>query len=105
MFYTVNTALGPLYNIIVNTNFINRSVQLKLDLFPTFMDLLLAKCNICLTDCVIGEMEKLGQKYSVALRIAKDERFERLGCNHKGVFADSCILERVTKHRVCGGNE
>ena len=32
----------------------------------------------CITDCVMAEIEKLGQKYRVALRIAKDPRFERL---------------------------
>jgi hypothetical protein len=53
-----------------------------------------------LTDCVIGEMEKLGQRYTIALRIAKDERFGRLKCDHKGLYADDCIVERVTKHRV-----
>jgi hypothetical protein len=45
------------------------------------MDLLFAKCNLFLTDCVIGEMEKLGQRYAIALRIAKDERFGRLKCD------------------------
>jgi U3 small nucleolar RNA-associated protein 24 len=69
-------------------------------MLPTFMDLLFAKCNLFLTDCVIGEMEKLGQRYTIALRIAKDKRFGRLKCDHKGLYADDCIVERVTKHRV-----
>lgn len=69
-------------------------------MLPTFMDLLLAKCNLFLTDCVIGEMEKLGQRYAIALRIAKDQRIRRLKCDHKGLYADDCIVERVTKHRV-----
>ena len=30
-------------------------------------------------------------------RIAKDPRFERLPCIHKGTYADDCIVERVTK--------
>jgi len=100
LFFTANTALSPPYDIIIDTNFISRTVQLKLDMLPTFMDLLFAKCNLFLTDCVIGEMEKLGQRYTIALRMAKDERFGRLKCDHKGLYADDCIVERVTKHRV-----
>jgi hypothetical protein len=49
---------------------------------------------------VIAELEKLGSKYRIALRIAKDERWERLECGHKGVYADDCIVERVMKHKV-----
>lgn len=69
-------------------------------MLSSFMDLLYAKCNLFLTDCVIGEMEKLGPRYSIALREAKDERFERLKCDHQGLYADDCLVERVTKHRV-----
>ncbi|GFY92475.1 PIN domain-like family protein [Actinidia rufa] len=29
--------------------------------------------------------------------IAKDHRFERLPCTHKGTYADDCIVDRVTQ--------
>jgi U3 small nucleolar RNA-associated protein 24 len=32
-------------------------------------------------------------------RIARDERFERLSCMHKGTYADDCIATRVMQHR------
>ncbi|XP_057587543.1 rRNA-processing protein FCF1 homolog isoform X3 [Hippopotamus amphibius kiboko] len=63
------------------------------------MDCLYAKCIPCITDCVMAEIEKLGQKYRVALRIAKDPRFERLPCTHKGTYADDCLVQRVTQHK------
>ncbi|CAI0408751.1 unnamed protein product [Linum tenue] len=63
------------------------------------MDCLYAKCTPCITDCVMAELEKLGQKYRVALRIAKDPRFERLPCIHKGTYADDCIVSRVSQHK------
>lgn len=69
--------LGPPYHIILDTNFINFSIQNKLDPIKASMDCLFAKCTIYITDCVMAELEKLGQKYRVALRIAKDPRFER----------------------------
>jgi len=63
------------------------------------MDCLMAKCpriiyTLCdqadtrigiptITDCVLAELEKLGPKYRLALRIAKDPRFERLHCDRK----------------------
>lgn len=47
------------------------------------------------TDCVVGELEKLGAKYKVALKIIKDPRFERMQCMHSGTYADDCLVERV----------
>ena len=35
------------------------------------MDCLYAECKPCITDCVMAELEKLGQKYRVALKVAK----------------------------------
>ena len=35
------------------------------------MDCLYADCIPCVTDCVLAELEKLGQQYRVALKIAK----------------------------------
>ncbi|KAJ5692056.1 rRNA-processing protein FCF1 [Penicillium macrosclerotiorum] len=58
------------------------------------------ECIPIVTDCVIAELEKLGQKYRLALRVAKDPRFERIKCDHKGTYADDCLVDRVIKHRV-----
>ncbi|XP_040868850.1 rRNA-processing protein FCF1 homolog [Glycine max] len=63
-FFQYNTALGPPYRILVDTNFINFSIQNK-------------------------EKKK----------IAKDPRFERILCTHKGTYADDCLVERVTQHK------
>lgn len=45
----------------------------------------------------MAEIEKLGKKYNVALRTAKDPRVERLPCMHTGTYADDCIVQRVTQ--------
>ncbi|XP_029454291.1 rRNA-processing protein FCF1 homolog [Rhinatrema bivittatum] len=99
LFFQYNTNLGPPYYILVDTNFINFSIKAKLDLVQSMMDCLYAKCVPCITDCVMAEIEKLGQKYRVALRIVKDPRFERLPCTHKGTYADDCLVQRVTQHK------
>jgi len=99
LFFKHNTALGPPYQVLVDTNFINFSIQNKLDLEKAMMDCLYAKCTPCITDCVMAELEKLGQKYRVALRVAKDPRFERLPCTHKGTYADDCLVQRVQMHK------
>ncbi|CAI5708516.1 unnamed protein product [Peronospora destructor] len=99
MFFKYNSALGPPYSVIVDTNFINFSIKNKLEIVSAMMDCLLAKCTPCITDCVMAELEKLGHKYRVALRLAKDPRFERLPCTHKGTYADDCLLQRVQQHR------
>jgi len=64
------------------------------------MDTLYAKCIPVLTSCVMAELEKLGPKYRIALRIARDERWERLQCSHQGTYADDCIVDRVIKHKI-----
>jgi U3 small nucleolar RNA-associated protein 24 len=99
MFFNYNTQLGPPYTVIIDTNFINFAIQNKIDIFEGLMDCLLAKCTPIITDCVMAELEKLGPLFRVALRIAKDPRFERVSCSHKGTYADDCIVERVTQHR------
>lgn len=99
MFLKYNTQLGPPYRVLIDTNFINFSIQHKLDIFTSLMDCLLAKVIPILTDCVVAELEKLGLQYRVALRLSKDERFERYPCSHKGVYADDCLIDRVTNHK------
>ena len=64
------------------------------------MDTLLASCNPVITSCVMGELEKLGARYRIALRMARDERWERIRCSHRGTYADDCIVDRVSKHKI-----
>jgi U3 small nucleolar RNA-associated protein 24 len=85
---------------LVDTNFLSHSIRAKLDMLPKMMDCLLATCVPTITSCVLAELEKLGPKYRLALRIAKDERWEKLTCDHKGVYADDCIVDRVMRHKV-----
>ncbi|KAK2606186.1 rRNA-processing protein fcf1 [Conoideocrella luteorostrata] len=100
MFFQHNTALVPPYNVLVDTNFLSHTVQRKLSLVETMMDCLYAKCNPMITSCVMSELEKLGPKYRLALRVARDERWTRLECDHKGTYADDCLVDRVSKHRI-----
>ncbi|CAK1367896.1 rRNA-processing protein FCF1 [Cercospora beticola] len=100
MFFQHNTALTPPYSVLVDTNFLSHTVHHKLPLLPTLMDTLYASCTPIITSCVMAELEKLGPKYRIALQIARDERFERLQCDHKGTYADDCIVTRVSTQRV-----
>ena len=59
--------------MLVDTNFINFSIQNKLDMVSGMMDCLFAKCVPCITDCVVGELEKLGSKFRVAQRYVEKE--------------------------------
>ncbi|KAI0753071.1 Fcf1-domain-containing protein [Daedaleopsis nitida] len=99
LFLQHNTALVPPYRVLIDTNFINFSLQNKLELVSGMMDCLYAKCIPCVTDCVMAELEKLGHRYRVALRVARDPRFERLTCSHTGTYADDCLVQRVTSHK------
>ncbi|RUS27382.1 rRNA-processing protein fcf1 [Jimgerdemannia flammicorona] len=122
LFFKYNEALGPPYHVLVDTNFINFSIQNKLELVKSMMDCLRMNMHLmvlrqlpllpftsalqsrlpaipCITDCVMAELEKLGPKYRIALRIARDPRFERLPCSHKGTYADDCLVQRVMQHK------
>ena len=99
LFFQYNTQLGPPFHVLLDTNFINFSIKNKMDVLQSMMDCLYAKCIPYVTDCVYGELEKLGAKYRIALKIVKDDRFERLPCLHKGTYADDCLVERVTQHK------
>jgi U3 small nucleolar RNA-associated protein 24 len=99
LYFQYNTQLGPPYYILLDTNFINFSISNKLDVVAAMMDCLYAKCIPCITDCVMAELEKLGPKFRVALRVAKDPRFHRIPCSHKGTYADDCLVNRVSQHK------
>ncbi|KAL0640077.1 rRNA-processing protein fcf1 [Maublancomyces gigas] len=100
LFFQFNEALRPPYSVLVDTNFINFSIQKKLELIQAMMDCLYAKATPVITDCVMAELEKLGPRYRIALRIARDPRFERVKCDHKGTYADDCLVNRVMQHKI-----
>ena len=99
LFFKYNEQLGPPYRILIDTNFINFSIKNKLDIVQSMMDCLYAKCTPYITDCVMGELEKLGPKFRLALKIAKDPQFQRIPCLHQGTYADDCLVNRVTQHK------
>ncbi|EPY26398.1 U3 small nucleolar RNA-associated protein 24 [Angomonas deanei] len=114
-FLSYNHNLGPPYRILLDTNFINFSLQNKMDIYQSLMDCMLAKVIPCICDCVIAELEKLGKKFSLALKMILKEqaehtnnnelnqnnnnesgkRFQRLHCENK--YADDCIVRRVSQ--------
>ena len=99
LFLQHNDALVPPYRVLIDTNFINFSLQNKIELVAGMMDCLFAKCKFsihchftseltafdsgipCVTDCVLAELEKLGHRYRVALRCANS-------CSHRDASPD-----------------
>ena len=71
MFFKYNTALGPPYRLLVDTNFLNFSIQNKLDILKNSMDCLLGKLTPIITECVVAELEKLGSRLRFALKLTK----------------------------------
>lgn len=99
LFFQYNEAIKPPYQVLIDTNFINFSIQKKVDIIRGMMDTLYAKCIPIVTDCVMAELEKLGPKYRIALKLAKDPRIQRLTCSHQGTYADDCLVNRVMQHK------
>ena len=56
---------------------------------------------------MIAELESLGEKYKLALRLLKDDRIKLLTCSHPGNYADDCIVKRVEQHKcyIVGTND
>ncbi|AEE30701.1 PIN domain-like family protein [Arabidopsis thaliana] len=81
LFFSHNSSLVPPYRVLVDTNFINFSIQNKIDLEKGMM-------------VFVRKMHSL--YYGL---IAKDPRFERLPCVLKGTYADDCLVDRVTQHK------
>lgn len=116
MFMKYNTQLGPPFHVIVDTNFVNFAVKNRIDMFQGFMDCLFAKSEsytffrflvfyhnnsaiVYATDCVLAELEKV-RRFKIALKVLKDPRVQRLKCEHKGTYADDCLVQRVTQVRL-----
>ena len=99
IFLSVNEQLGPPYYVLMDTNFIHFSMTKKIDIVDGLMKCLLAQAIPIITDCVMAELEKLGKKFKLSLKIAHDERFMRMSCSHEGNYADDCLVQRVTNER------
>lgn len=99
LYFSYNKQLGPPYQIVIDTNFINLSIQNKIDIFQGLTSCLLAKCIPIITDCVLAELEKFGKKYRLALRTVKDPRFKRFICDHEGTYADDCLVNIAQQHK------
>ncbi|XP_036902382.1 rRNA-processing protein FCF1 homolog [Sturnira hondurensis] len=99
LFLQYNTQLCLAYHILLDTKFIKFLFKAKLDLVQLVMGCLYAKCIPHITDCVMAETEKLGQKHRVVLKIDKEPRLERLPHTHKATYVDDCLVQRLTQHR------
>lgn len=97
-FLSYNSALKPPFRVWLDTNFINFSMQNKIEIVQGLMDCLLAKVVPCICDCVFAELEKLGKKFRIALKLARDPRFERLTCD--GKYADDCVVRTVSQNPI-----
>ncbi|UYV65611.1 FCF1 [Cordylochernes scorpioides] len=99
MFNNYNMAIQAPYHVVMDTNFVNFSVKNKLDIVESMMDCMAAVCTAYVTDCVVGELEKLGSKFRVALKTIQDPRIKRLRCDHKGTYADDCLVNLVNNNK------
>lgn len=98
MYLSFNKSLGPPFHVWLDTNFINFSMQNKIEVVEGLMDCLLAKVIPCICDCVMSELEKLGKKFRIALKLARDPRFKRLHCESK--YADDCVVKTVQESPI-----
>ena len=92
---------NPPFFVLIDTNFIYFALKNKLDIFESFIECLCSKTIICVSRCVIRELEKLGPKFRLPLKVLKDDRVVKLICNHKSsiVYADECIIHTLIHNK------
>jgi U3 small nucleolar RNA-associated protein 24 len=87
---------NPPFFVLIDTNFIYFALKNKLDIFESFIECLCGKTIVCVVHCVILELEKLGPKFRLPLKVLRDDRVIKLICNHNlnnnHIYADECIL-------------
>lgn len=100
-YLSYNKNLGPPYRVLMDTSFLNSCIRMKIDIVEGMMDCLLAKAIPYVTECVLTELEKYGQKFRLALKLARDPRVVKLKCTHehKG-YGDDCLIETVKENRI-----
>lgn len=94
-YFQINHSLAPPYNILIDTNFVIHSVKKKIDIEYELKRILLSNIKIN----VFGELEKMGFKYRSSLLTIKKLRHNLLICDHKGTYADDCLINRITPNR------
>ena len=99
MWFSYNKALGPPFRVLVDTNMLFQTCADKIDLIDGLQKCVVAKVIPVVTDCVVAELEKLGRKFHLALKLTKDPRVHHLKCGCRGNYADDCIVNTVTQNR------
>ncbi|EPR78608.1 FCF1 family protein [Spraguea lophii 42_110] len=98
-YFAINESLKPPYNVILDTNFICHSISRRMDIETELMRCLYGNVKIWITECVFGELEKLGIKYKAAVAAVRNIKHHVLICDHKGIYADDCIVNRISVHK------
>lgn len=87
----------PPFFVLLDTNFVYFALKNKIDLYSGFLNCFSGKTVVCVTNCVILELEKLGHKFRLALKCVQDDRIQKINCIHpsKIIYADDCLCETV----------
>lgn len=91
-FYELHFGIRPQFKIILDGTFLNAAGNMELhELFPKF---LLAETVLCVTNCIVAELRKIGPPVAAALALAT--RLKRLKCGHGSpIAASDCICNLV----------
>ena len=95
----LSSSFKPPFQVILDTNFINDCIRKKKDLEEVLIDCLDGEVQLYVPECVFGELEKLGRVYRLALNLIRGSKHEVLKCDHKGVYADDCIINRIKESK------
>ncbi|KAJ1465325.1 Fcf1-domain-containing protein [Baffinella frigidus] len=83
--------------ILVDTNFAYFALKNKIDLFLGIAKCISSEFIICISKCVLLELEKLGPKFRLALRLLRQKKIIQLVCLHPPtiIYADDCLFNSI----------
>lgn len=93
-FFRINFQLHQPYQLLLDGNFIKLVVEKELDLKKRLENALKAKVILRTTNCIMRELELLGEQFKLVLEQAR--QLKNIHCKHPiEQSADRCILEQV----------
>jgi U3 small nucleolar RNA-associated protein 24 len=83
--------------ILVDTNFAYFSIKNKIDLFQGIAKCISSEFIICISKCVLLELEKLGPKFRLALKLLRQKKIIQMICLHPPtiIYADDCLFNSI----------
>jgi U3 small nucleolar RNA-associated protein 23 len=105
-FFRLIFGIHPPYRVLLDGNFLATALRLRMEwarLLPKLLHVVPALAHLHVTQCVMGELEALGEPAAEALALART--LPLLKCRAKHGHPDACTAAECARRLVGGANE